>query len=234
VSTLDANSGNPVGRAVRRGGRGLLVVIVAVGATTVVGLLVASLALPNLFGTSTHEQPNAVVLAQLDDLSQYQAATGRFQTIVDVDEDANYLPDWVKGERKVLAAEGDVAAAVDFGSLDDSALDVSADGKSVTVHLPPPALQPADLDRANTRVIARERGILDRVDDALTNGNPSADDELYARAESKLTEAAGQSDLQARAEDNTRQLLTGLLQDAGYRDVTVVFDAPSADPATDA
>jgi hypothetical protein len=234
VSTLDTHSTNPVGRAARRGGGILIAMILAVGGVVVAGLLVVSLALPNLFGTTTHEQPNAVVLAQLDDLSQYQAATGRFQTIVDVDEDANYLPDWVKGEHKVLAAEGDVAAAVDFGSLDDSALDVSADGKSVTVRLPPPTLQPADLDRENTRVIARDRGILDRVDDALTNGNPSADDELYARAETKLSEAAGQSDLQARAEDNTRRLLTGLLQDAGYRDVTVVFDAPAADPTADA
>jgi len=210
------------------------VVVVAVGAMALAGVLIVSLALPNLFGTTVREQPNAVVLARLDDLSQYQAATGRFQTIVDVEEDADFLPDWVKGERKVLAAEGDVVAAVDFDSLDDSALDVSADGKSVTVHLPAPTLQPAHLDREGTRVISRDRGLLDRVDDALTNGNPSSDDELYARAETKLSEAAGQSDLQARAEDNTRDLLTGLLQDAGYRDVTVVFDAPGADPGTDA
>lgn len=234
MSTPDARSANPVGRAVRRRGRGLLAVVVAGGAVVVAGLLLVSLALPNLFGTTTHEAPNSVVLAQLDDLSQYQAATGRFQTIVDVDEDADYLPDWLKGERKVLAAEGDVVAAVDFDGLDDNALQVSEDGKSVTVHLPAPTLQPANLDRETTRVIARDRGILDRVDDALTSGNPSDDDALYARAETKLSEAAGQSDLQARAEQNTRDLLTGLLQDAGYRDVTVVFDAPSADPKADA
>jgi hypothetical protein len=202
---------------------------VAVGAVGLVGLLVASLALPNLFGTTTKEQPNAVVLAQIDDLSNYQAATGRFQTIVDVDEDANLLPDWVKGEHKVLAAEGDVAASVDFSHLDDGAIVVGDDGKRVTVHVPSPTLDAAQLDRSSTRVIARDRGVLDRLDDALTSGNPSDDTALYSRAEDKLGEAAAQSDLRRRAEDNTRDFLTDLFHDAGYQDVTVVFD-PAADP----
>jgi hypothetical protein len=210
----------------------LVSIPLALAAVVVVGLLVASLALPNLFGTTTREQPNAVVLAQLEDLAQYQAASGRFQTLVDVEHDANLLPDWVKGERTVLAAEGDVAAAVDFSGLGDGALEVSADGKSVVVHLPAPSLQPAHIDRSATRVIARDRGVLDRIDDALTSGNPTADEGLYVRAEEKLGDAAAQSDLRRRAEENTNELLTKLLTDAGFEHVTVVFDGASADPAT--
>jgi hypothetical protein len=205
--------------------------VVALGAVIVAGLLVVSLLLPNLFGTTTREQPNAVVLAQLEDLAQFQAATGRFQTIVDVEQDANLLPDWVKGERTVLAAEGDVAAAVDFSALGESALEVSEDGTEVTVHVPPPTLQPTHLDRSATRVIARDRGLLDRVDDALTSGNPSTDDDLYVRAEEKLAEAAVQSDLTRRAEESTRDVLTELLKGAGYEKVTVVFDGAPVDPS---
>lgn len=226
MSNLDATARSIPFRPKRRRLPWFLAGAVAVGAMGLAGVLVASLALPNLFGTTTHEQPNAVVLAQIDDLSEYQAATGRFQTIVDVDEDANLLPDWVKGEHKVLAAEGDVAASVDFSRLDENAITVSDDGRSVTVHVPSPTLDDAQLDRSSTRVIARDRGVLDRLDDALTSGNPSDDDALYTRAADKLGEAAAQSDLQDRAEANTRDFLAGLFQDAGYANVTVVFDPP--------
>ena len=113
---------------------------------------------------------------------------------------------------------------MDFSQLGDDALQVSADGRSVTVHLPEPTLQQAQLDRENTRVLARDRGVLDRVDDALTTGNPSDDDDLYARAEDKLSEAAEQSDLKAKAETNTTELMTQLLSDAGFDQVTVVYD----------
>jgi hypothetical protein len=232
VSTVSGTATNAVAGRARRAALLLISIPLAVGAAVVAGLLVVSLALPDLFGTTTKEQPNAVVLAQLEDLAQYQAASGRFQTLVDVEQDANLVPDWVKGERTVLAAEGDVAAAVDFSGLGDGALEVSADGKTAVVHLPPPALQPARIDRSTTRVIARDRGVLDRIDDALTSGNPTADEGLYQRAEEKLSDAAAQSDLRRRAEENTNELLTKLLTEAGFENVTVVFDGARADPAT--
>lgn len=231
MTTVTYGPGNPVPGGARHRGRALLTAAVAIGAVAVSGFVVASLLLPNLFGTTIREQPNAVVLAQLEDLAQFQAATGRFQTIVDVEEDANLLPDWLKGEHKVLAAEGDVAAAVDFSGLGEDALEVSDDGESVIVHAPAPTLQPTRLDRSATRVIARDRGLLDRADDALTSGNPSADDDLYVRAEEKLADAAGQSDLQRRAEESTRQVLTDLMRGAGFERVTVVFDGAPNDPA---
>ena len=55
-------------------------------------------------------------------------------------------------------------------------------------------------------------------------GNPSDDEDLYARAEDKLSEAAEQSDLKAKAETNTTELMTELLTDAGFDQVTVVYD----------
>ncbi len=215
----------------RRRGRGLLLVVPLVAAAfgvalaaTLVGLL------QNPFGTTVHEEPNAVVLARLEDLSRYEAATGRFETLVDQEQDANLLPDWVKGERTVLSAEGDVEAYVDLGDLDAGAIEVSADGNEVTVHLPPPTLQDPRLDLSTTRVISRDRGLVDRVDDALTGGNPSADEALFARAEEKLAEAAAQSDLLSRAERNTTTLVTDLLTAAGFEGVTVVYDGVVAAP----
>ncbi|HEX7444554.1 MAG TPA: DUF4230 domain-containing protein, partial [Acidimicrobiales bacterium] len=78
-----------------------------------------------------------------------------------------------------------------------------------------------------TRVIARDRGLLNRVGDAVTGANPVDDQHLYQRAAEKLSDAAAQSDLRNRAETNTEQFLRDTLKSAGVDDVTVVFDAPA-------
>jgi hypothetical protein len=199
------------------------------GAFAVAGLLIGSFALPTLFGTTVREQPNAVVLAKIEKMAELQAASGRFETVVDVESDDNLLPDWVKGERTVLVAEGEVAATVNFADLDADALEISEDGREVTVHLPAPTLQDVEIDREGTRVISRDRGFLDRMNDALTSGNPTDDEALYDRAEEKLYDAATQSDLSEQAEESTTEMLTGMLEGVGFEEVTIVFDEP-ADP----
>ncbi len=52
------------------------------------------------------------------------------------------------------------------------------------------------------------------------------DQELYQRADKKLAASAKRSGLAARAERNTRQMLTGLLGELGIDRVTVVFAKP--------
>lgn len=218
--------------AVRIRGLGALVVfgVLGLGGLVVAGLLVATLAWPDLFDTTTREQNDAVVLAQIEDLAELQVASGRFETIVDVEEDARFLPSWVKGQRTVLVAEGEVVATVDLSQVGEDAIEISEDGTHATIRVPAPELQEADLDREVTRVISRDRGLLDRLDDAVTGGNPTDDGPLYDRAEEKLAEAARQSDLRERAEDSARRLLTDLLEEAGFERVTVIFEEP-ADPA---
>lgn len=181
---------------------------------------------PNPFSETHKENPNAVVLAELRDQSRFVAATGKFQTVLDDQQDADYLPDWLKGQRVLFVAEGDVDASVEFGGLADNAIDVAPDGKSVTVHVPQPELSPPRLDPNNTRLVTRDRGVLDRVGDALNGGDPVDQQALYKRAEEKVSDAARQSDLQQRARENTERFLQSLLRGLGYQQVTVVFDPP--------
>jgi hypothetical protein len=49
---------------------------------------------------------------------------------------------------------------------------------------------------------------------------------LYALAQTKVGRAAAASDLQRRAEANTRAMLTGLARSLGFTQVTVTFDSP--------
>jgi Protein of unknown function (DUF4230) len=165
----------------------------------------------------------APLLVALEDLAEYHAATGTFQVLVDVERDTPYLPSVISGERTTLFATGNVDAYVDFANLGPERVAVSADRRSVTITLPAPALAPATVDPSASRVVGRERGLAERISGVFQD-SPTDDQALYQLAEDKLDAAARESDLRARAQDNTRQMLTALAGSLGYEQVTVTFD----------
>ena len=199
----------------------------AVGVLAALGLGRALDVLPDLenpFGTEEVDRTGPAVLQALQDVSRYEAATGDFQVLVDVENDAAYLPDVVRGDRTLFLASGSVDASVDFTGITDDAIRVAEDG-SVTVTLPAAALSEARIDPDTSRVVDRDRGVLDRIGSALSD-DPTDDTDLYARAEDRLGAAAAEAGLADRAEANTRRMLEGMLRPLGYDDVTVVFQAP--------
>jgi len=141
----------------RRGRRRPLVAAAVAGLAGALGLglvavlVVSSFSLPNPFATTTVEHDDAVALTELRDLARFEAASGGFQTVVDREEDADYLPDVIKGERVTLVVGGDVDAYVDFAGLGEDAVSVSEDGTTVTVTLPEPALDAPRLDHDQRR-----------------------------------------------------------------------------------
>jgi len=167
------------------------------------------------------------LLLALDDLAEYHAATGAFQVVVDQEKDTPYVPSIISGERTSLLATGSVDAYVDLTDLGPEQVQLSADGRSATIALPAPRLDDPTVDVANSRVLDRDRGLLDRVGDAVAD-EPVDDTGLYAAAREQMAAAAAQSDLRDRAEANTRDMLTGLGTAFGVPQVTVTF-APAAD-----
>lgn len=181
----------------------------------------------NPFGTETVDRTGPAVLKAVEDLSRYQAATGNFQIVVDLEKDARFLPDFVRGERTLFVAEGTVDAYVDFTGIGSGAVTVSPDGDEVTVVLPHAQLADADLDSEASRVVARERGLLDRLGGVFSD-NPTDNRRLYLLAEDKLEAAARDGGVTARAEENTRAMLEGMLGSLGFERVNVVFGDPAA------
>ncbi len=218
-------------RPSRRGASGFVVVL-ALLAGVFVGVrgfdLLGLPSLHNPFSSRTTDRSAPPLLKSLSDLSQYQAATGDFQVLVDVEHDVSHVPTILKGERTLFQAQGTVDAYVDFGTLGDSAIVKSADGKGVTVTLPPASLSVPRVDPAASRVVSRQRGVLDRLGGVLSD-NPTSERELYIAAQDKMATAAKSGGLQQRAEDNTRTMLTKMLRSLGYTDITVKF-APDARP----
>ncbi|MCI0687255.1 MAG: DUF4230 domain-containing protein, partial [Sporichthyaceae bacterium] len=79
----------------------------------------------NPFGERTVDRSQPVLLQSIQDLSQYEAATGNFQVIIDLEKDARFIPSVIRGERTLFIAAGSVDVSVDFGGLQSGAVEVS-------------------------------------------------------------------------------------------------------------
>jgi hypothetical protein len=181
------------------------------------------------FGQDVVDTSTPPLLLALDDLSEYHAATGTFQVVVEREVDTRYVPSVISGESVSFLATGTADAYVDFTGLDAGRVTLSPDGTSATIALPAPRVGEVRINPEESHVLDRDRGLVERIGDALSD-DPVDDSELYALAEDKLAAAAAESNLRERAETNTRTMLTGLAQSLGVDEVEVRFDQ-SADSA---
>jgi hypothetical protein len=198
----------------------------AAGVLVIAGVLTGVISIANPFGTSTIDRSSPALMTQLTNLSKYDAARGHFQQTIDVEDDVAILPSFLAGERTTFLADGSVDATVDFSALSSAAVAPRGDG-AVTVTLPEPRLETAVIDPQHSRVVGRQRGLLDRIGSVFSD-NPTGEQRFYVLAQDKIGKAAVHSHLVQRAERNTTKMLEGLLGRLGYSDVKVVFQPPTA------
>jgi len=199
---------------------GGIVLCALLAVTGTLGNLLPSI--PNPFSSRTVDRTQPALLQAMEDLSDYKAAAGNFQVLVDSEKDAKYLPSFIRGERTVYSAAGTVDASIDFSNLNAQSILVSEDRRSVTISLPAPTLSEPHLDLDQSQVVSRDRGILDRLGSVFSD-TPTGERELQLAAQEKMKLAAAASDLSARAEQNTRKMLESLLGNLGFTSVSVTF-----------
>jgi hypothetical protein len=175
------------------------------------------------FNRETVDRTQPAVLLALRDLSEYRAATGEFQVIVDTEDQVRNLPLVIAGERTLFVASGTVDASVDFSNIGPEAVEVDRDRQRVSISLPGAELTDAQVDPDASYVFSRERGLLDRLT-GVFNDNPTSERELYLIAENKLETAATGSGLVDLAERNTEAMLRSLLTSLGFTEISVAFE----------
>lgn len=181
--------------------------------------------LHNPFASKTTDRSQPVLLQSIQDLSRFVAAEGNFQVVIDLQNDKKYVPDFLVNDRTLFVAAGSVEAYVDFATIGQGAITESLDHKTVEIKLPAPALNKPNLDHDKSYVFAQQRGLLNRVSDLFSN-DPNRQQELYKLGEQKIADAAKDSGLAERAQENTRKMLDSMLRSLGYSSITVTFAAP--------
>ncbi|MFG2433915.1 DUF4230 domain-containing protein [Streptomyces sp. NPDC048508] len=178
--------------------------------------------LRDLFGTESHDRSGPTLLKSIQDMSRYDAASGNFQVVVDLEKDAKYLPDAIRGTRTLYVGAGTVDAYVDLGHLGKEDVKVNKDRTSATLHLPHAALGKAALDPDHSYSVSKQRGLLDRLGDVFS-GNPNNEQAVQKLAVKHISDAAKDSELTSRAEKNTTGMLEGLLRSLGFEEVKITY-----------
>ncbi|MET7442973.1 DUF4230 domain-containing protein [Streptomyces sp. NPDC005496] len=200
-----------------------LVALVLVLAVLFAGLRLSVLpGLRDMFGEETHDRSGPALLKSIQDMSRYEAASGNFQVVVDLEKDAKLLPDAIRGTRTLYVGAGTVDAYVDLGRLDEKDVSVNDDRTSATLHLPHAALGKPALDADHSYAVSKQRGLLDRLGD-LFSDNPNSERAVQKLAVQHIGEAADDSELTVRAEENTTSMLKGLLGSLGFKEVKVTY-----------
>ncbi len=228
----DSVDGATALRGERRGSRGLGCLWAAVAMVVALALLVAALSVFNQglfkrlnpFETETVDRTGPSVLKQLEDLQEFHAARGYFETVVDLEKDTKNLPGWISGERIVYIGKGEVDVLVDFSQLDEEHVKVSEDRSTVSISLPEPTLDKPSLDVETSYVVEHDRGIADQFKGSELEA------EAQRKAMEQMTTAAsedGDGQMIRRAEDNTTAMLESLMGAAGFETVEVSYDQPA-------
>ncbi|MFE6617836.1 DUF4230 domain-containing protein [Streptomyces sp. NPDC057740] len=178
--------------------------------------------LKDLFGTETNDRSGPALLQSIQDMSRYDAASGNFQIVVDLEKDAKFLPDAIRGTRTLYVGAGTVDAYVDLGKVGEDDVTVDGDRTSATLRLPHAALGKPALDPDRSYAVSKERGLLDRLGD-LFSDNPNGEQAVQKLAVKHIGDAAKESGLTARAETNTTGMLEGLLHSLGFKEVKVIY-----------
>lgn len=203
--------------------KALIAAIAVVAAVVVVPTIVPSLSDLNPFETETKDRSQPSLLRSLESLSEYRAATGNYQQLVDIERDVGLLPSFLAGERALLIAAGSVDAVVDFSALDARSVQVSEDRTAVTVTLPAPHLSEARVDLKRSRALDTKRGLINRVGD-LFDDDKDEQRELLLVAERRIARAAQENPgLLSLGARNTRTMLTGMLRALGFEEITIRF-----------
>jgi hypothetical protein len=178
--------------------------------------------LKDLFGTQTHDRSGPALLQSIQDMSRYDAASGNFQVVVDLEKDSKYLPDAIRGTRTLYVGAGTVDAYVDLGQVGKGDVTVNSDRTSASIRLPHAALGKPALDPDRSYAVSKQRGLLDRIGDFFS-GNPDSEQAVQKLAVQHIGAAAKDSGLTRRAETNTVDMLQGLLRSLGFKEVHVSY-----------
>jgi hypothetical protein len=158
-----------------------------------------------------------VVITEVRELSRLEGVTYHVERVVDLKDEQRHLFGLVAADDAILlVASGDVIAGVDLGRLQPSDVVLAADGRSVTLQLPPAEVFSARLDNTRTYVHSRKT-------DLLAQRHESLETRARQAAEETLRAAAEDAGMLKRAEDSVARTVTSLVRSLGFQEVHVHY-----------
>ena len=156
------------------------------------------------------DQPT--VVRQIQRLQKLETVSYTMDKIIGGARDNAYLPKFLAGDRILLVVHGEVVAGVNLGNIKPS--DVTVQGHSISLHLPPAEVFSTRIDNAKSRVYSRDTGLFSSPD-------PNLESEVREEAERQLQQAALVDGILKSADQNARSTVSGMLTGLGFTQVAL-------------
>jgi uncharacterized protein DUF4230 len=154
------------------------------------------------------DQPT--VVRQITQLQRLETVKFTMDKIISGERENPVLPKFLISDHLLLVVHGEVLAGVDLSALQPS--DVSVQGRTVSVRVPPAQILVTRLDNEKTRVYSRDTGLFSSPD-------PNLESEVRQQAEQELKQAALDGDILKSAEEHARTTVASLLKGFGFTQV---------------
>lgn len=156
------------------------------------------------------DQPT--VVRQIQRLQKLETVSYTMDKIIGGARDNPYLPKFLAGDRILLVVHGEVVAGVNLGNIKPS--DVTVQGHSISLHLPPAEVFSTRIDNAKSKVYSRDTGLFSSPD-------PNLESEVREEAEKQLQQAALVDGILKSADQNARSTVGGMLTGLGFTQVAL-------------
>lgn len=183
-------------------------------------IVLGIISLANIFTKKsqyTFQTNSRTVIKQLRDLNRLETSQFTVEKVIDAGTTGNTFQQFLFGDKILLIAQGEVIAGFDLSKLSDQ--DVSVEGSTLRLTLPPAEILVTKLNNDQTRVYDRKLGL-------LSKGDKDLESQARDKAETLIKQAACDGNILEEASTNARNQLTALFKTFGF--TTVIITIPSS------
>jgi len=167
--------------------------------------------------TTTLRDRGGTIL-QIRNLNRLETQSFSVERVVEAKVERGNPLDILLGDRLLLIASGDVIAGVDLAKLKDNDVTISADGKTITLRLPPSEIFSKSLNNDRTRVYDRQTGI-------FAAENKDLETQARSEAEGEILQAACEGGVMQKAADEAKRSVEQFVRLLDFEVVNVIGTA---------
>jgi hypothetical protein len=167
--------------------------------------------------TTTLRDRGGTIL-QIRNLNRLETQSFSVERVVEAKVERGNPLDLLLSDRLLLIASGDVIAGVDLAKLKDSDVTISADGKTITLRLPPSEIFSKSLNNDRTRVYDRQTGI-------FAAENKDLETQARSAAEGEILQAACEGGVMQKAADEAKRSIEQFVRLLDFEVVNVIATA---------
>jgi len=161
------------------------------------------------------------VLERVQGMSNLTVVRYNFSSLVTSEREMPGILAALYGERQVMVAVGQINAGIDLSQIRPD--DVTTDGTTVIVNLPPPVLQECFLNEAASYVVSRDTGL-------FASSAPNLDTDARRFAVQQFRNSALESGILDEVQAHARTVVGDLVKAVADGDTTVQVVAAAPDP----